>query len=182
MLTLRVLVIRILISKVYNNFWYFKKNTHQKRLIWPVLNLNLTFSPQITKFGLKLLRGTQFFNDYDETVNAQMTAGFSVAAFRFGHTLIQEWFRRFNQKSFQHKDKSEFRPIPVLDFENPQYLYEICQGGVDAILRGLIKDAAGKADGLVNMHFSFFSKCLQLDKQDSFFFFRDQSLSIDVKS
>ena len=156
MLTLRVLVIRILISKVYNNFWYFKKNTHQKRLIWPVLNLNLTFSPQITKFGLKLLRGTQFFNDYDETVNAQMTAGFSVAAFRFGHTLIQEWFRRFNQKSFQHKDKSEFRPIPVLDFENPQYLYEICQGGVDAILRGLIKDAAGKADGLVNKHFFSF--------------------------
>ena len=85
-----------------------------------------------------------------------MTAGFSVAAFRFGHTLIQEWFRRFNQKSFQHKDKSEFRPIPVLDFENPQYLYEICQGGVDAILRGLIKDAAGKADGLVNKHFFSF--------------------------
>ena len=85
-----------------------------------------------------------------------MTAGFSVAAFRFGHTLIQEWFRRFNQRSFQHKDKSEFRPIPVLDFENPQYLYEICQGGVDAILRGLIKDAAGKADGLVNKHFFSF--------------------------
>ena len=131
----------------------------------------MTFFPQITKFGLGLLKGTRFFNDYDETVNAQMTAGFSVAAFRFGHTLIQEWFRRFNQKSFQHKDKSEFRPIPVLDFENPQYLYEICQGGVDAILRGLIKDAAGKADGLVNKHFFFFSKCLHKgNKQDSFFF------------
>ena len=102
---------------------------------------------QITKFGLRLLTGTRFFNGYDRRVNAQMTAGFSVAAYRFGHTLIQEWFRRFNQRSFQHREKSEFRPIPVLDFENPQYLYETCQGGVDAILRGLIKDPAGKADG-----------------------------------
>ncbi|XP_073249801.1 myeloperoxidase-like [Porites lutea] len=101
----------------------------------------------ITKFGLRLLTGTRFFNGYNRRVNAQMTAGFSVAAYRFGHTLIQEWFRRFNQRSFQHREKSEFRPIPVLDFENPQYLYETCQGGVDAILRGLIKDPAGKADG-----------------------------------
>ena len=102
---------------------------------------------QIAKFGLGLLKGTKFFKGYDKRVNAQMNAGFSVAAYRFGHSLIQELFRRFNQPSFQHKENSEFRPIPVLDFENPQYLYEICQGGVDAILRGLIKDPAAKLDG-----------------------------------
>ena len=102
---------------------------------------------QIERFGLGLLRGRKFFNGYDKRVNAQMNAGFSVAAYRFGHSLIQEIFRRFNQPSFQHKENSEFRPIPVLDFENPQYLYEICQGGVDAILRGLIKDPAAKLDG-----------------------------------
>ena len=107
----------------------------------------LLHNTQIAKFGLGLLTGTRFFNGYNRKVNAQMTAGFSVAAYRFGHTLIQEWFRRFNQRSFQHRDESEFRPIPVLDFENPQYLYETCQGGVDAILRGLIKDPAGKLDG-----------------------------------
>ena len=113
----------------------------------------LLHNKQIAKFGLGLLTGTRFFNGYNRRVNAQMTAGFSVAAYRFGHTLIQEWFRRFNQRSFQHRDESEFRPIPVLDFENPQYLYEICQGGVDAILRGLIKDPAGKLDGYVNTVF-----------------------------
>ena len=102
---------------------------------------------QIERFGLGLLSGTKFFNGYDKRVNAQMNAGFSVAAYRFGHSLFQEIFRRFNQRSFQHKENSEFRPIPVLDFENPQYLYEICQGGVDAILRGLIKDPAAKLDG-----------------------------------
>ena len=107
----------------------------------------LLHNTQVAKFGLGLLKGARFFNGYNRKVNAQMTAGFSVAAYRFGHTLIQEWFRRFNQGSFQHGDESEFRPIPVLDFENPQYLYETCQGGVDAILRGLIKDPAGKLDG-----------------------------------
>ena len=111
----------------------------------------LLHNAQIAKFGLELLTGTRFFNGYNRRVNAQMTAGFSVASYRFGHTLIQEWFRRFNQRSFQNTEsESEFRPIPVLDFENPQYLYETCQGGVDAILRGLIKDPAGKLDGYVN--------------------------------
>ena len=46
--------------------------------------------------------------------------------------------------------KTEFRPIPVLDFNNPQYLYETDQGGVDAIVRGLVKDSAAKSDGWVN--------------------------------
>ena len=124
-----------------------------KQLLFLFVRVVLFFllhNVQIAKFGLELLTGTSFFNGYNRRVNAQMTAGFSVAAYRFGHTLIQEWFRRFNQRSFQNTEsESEFRPIPVLDFENPQYLYETCQGGVDAILRGLIKDPAGKLDGYV---------------------------------
>lgn len=74
-----------------------------------------------------------------------MTNGFSVAAFRFGHTLVQEIFRRLRETG-----ENEFRPIPVLDFGNPQYLYERCQGGVDAILRGLTKDPSGRIDGWVD--------------------------------
>ena len=84
-----------------------------------------------------------------------MTNAFSVAAYRFGHSLVQEWFKRFSQIGFEHKRtecglKTEFRPIPVLDFNNPQYLYETDQGGVDAIVRGLVKDSAAKSDGWVN--------------------------------
>ena len=110
---------------------------------------------QIKKFGLELLKGTQFFNGYDKNVNAQVTNAFSVAAYRFGHSLVQEWFKRFSQIGFEHKRtecglKTEFRPIPVLDFNNPQYLYETDQGGVDAIVRGLVKDSAAKSDGWVN--------------------------------
>ena len=107
---------------------------------------------QINKFDLGLLKGTEFFKGYNQSVNAQMTNAFSVAAYRFGHSLVQEWFRRFSQIGFEHKRsecglKTEFRPIPVLDFNNPQYLYETDQGGVDAIVRGLVKDSAAKTDG-----------------------------------
>ena len=83
-----------------------------------------------------------------------MTNSFSVAAYRMGHSLIQELFSRFSQDGFEHKcddcnsqDKSEFLPIPLLDFGEPQYLYDVGQGGIDAIMRGLTKDPAGKADG-----------------------------------
>ena len=71
-----------------------------------------------------------------------MTNGFSVGAYRFGHSLVQEIFRRLRETGTK-----EFRPIPVLDFGNPQYLYERCQGGIDAILRGLTKDPSGRIDG-----------------------------------
>ena len=83
-----------------------------------------------------------------------MSAGFAVAAYRMGHSLVQEVFRRFSQNGFEHKcdecdgkGKSEFLPIAIKDFGNPQPLYDKCQGGIDSIFRGLVKNAAGKADG-----------------------------------
>lgn len=105
-------------------------------------------SAQIKRNNLKLLKGTKFFNGYDPRINAQMSASFSVAAFRFGHSLVQEEFMRFTQDGFQHHcNKAEFSPIPVLDFGNPTYLYDKCNGGVDSIFRGLLKSPAAKMDG-----------------------------------
>lgn len=80
-----------------------------------------------------------------------MSNVFSVAAYRFGHSLVQEQFRRFSQDGLEHKcdskEKTEFMPIPLLDFGNPTYLYDKCNGGIDSIYRGLMKDPAAKADG-----------------------------------
>ena len=102
------------------------------------------------QFDLRLLRGTEFFTGYDPTVNAQMTTAFSVAAYRFGHSLIQNTFSRFTQEGFEHKcdcdAKLEYLPIPLCDFGNPTYLYDKCQGGVDSIFRGLMKDPAATID------------------------------------
>ena len=86
-----------------------------------------------------------------------MSQAFSAAAYRFGHSLVQEEFLRLSQHSFEHKcnndSKSEFYPIPVKDFGNPTYLYEKCNGGVDSIFRGLVKSPAAKVDGWVGDEF-----------------------------
>ena len=80
-----------------------------------------------------------------------MSQAFSVAAYRFGHSMVQEEFLRLSQNGFEHKrsddSKSEFCPIPVKDFGNPTYLYEKCNEGVDSIFRGLVKSPAAKVDG-----------------------------------
>ena len=110
----------------------------------------LPISVQIRQFDLQLLPRDDFYTGYDPAVNAQMSTAFSVAAYRFGHSLIQNTFSRFTQEGFQHKcdcdDKLEFLPIPLCDFGNPTYLYDKGQGGVDAIFRGLMKDPAATID------------------------------------
>ena len=86
-----------------------------------------------------------------------MSQAFSAAAYRFGHSLVQEEFLRLSQNGFEHKcsddSKSEFYPIPVKDFGNPTYLYDKCNGGVDSIFRGLVKSPAAKVDGWVGDEF-----------------------------
>ena len=123
---------------------------NQKRFI---LCLFTFTTIQRKEFGLVLLEGEEFFTGYDKEENAQTLTAFAVAAYRFGHSLVQELFNRFSQDGFEHKcskcskDKLQFQPIPVLDFNNPAPLYDVCKGGVDSILRGLLKDPAAKADG-----------------------------------
>ena len=107
---------------------------------------------QIRDFNLKLLGGKTFFKGYDDNVNPSIFAAFAVAAFRFGHSLVQEEFQRFTQSGFliqqeSTQKKGNFMPIPIMDFGNPFYLYEKCQGGIDSIFRGLVKDPAAKMDG-----------------------------------
>ena len=104
------------------------------------------------RFNLKLLEGKTFFKGYDKNVNPSIFAAFAVAAFRFGHSLVQEEFRRLTQSRFQNKPcrscpRRNFLPIPLKDFGNPVYLYEKCEGGIDSIVRGLVKDPAAKVDG-----------------------------------
>ncbi|PFX20658.1 peroxidase mlt-7-like [Stylophora pistillata] len=114
--------------------------------------LPLLLSPKaIRDNNLALLQGRQYFNGYNPGVNAQVSQAFAVAAYRFGHSLVQEEFLRFTQEGFEHKCSkdsiSEYSPIPVLDFGNPTYLYDKCNGGVDSIFRGLVKSPAAKVDG-----------------------------------
>ena len=65
---------------------------------------------------------------------------------------MPELFSRLNQDFFETHcehchDRKNFLQIPVRDFGNPHYLYDLGNGGTDAIMRGLMKDAAGALDG-----------------------------------
>ena len=93
------------------------------------------------------MKGRSFFKGYDKSTNPSVFAAFAVAAFRFGHSLVQEEFRRLTQTGLRRAKKEKFLPIPVKDFGNPFYLYEKCEGGIDSIFRGLVKDPAAKVDG-----------------------------------
>lgn len=119
-----------------------------------LLSHKVRFFFSMKRFRLQPLKGGKFFTGYNRRVSAQVSTAFAVAGYRFGHSLVQEMFNRFDQDLFEHqcskcdgKGKSEFLPIAVLDFNNPEYLYDSCKGGVDTIIRGLVKDPAGKADG-----------------------------------
>ena len=109
------------------------------------------FYSQIKDFDIKLLKGKAFFKGYKTDVNPSVFAAFAVAAYRFGHSLVQDEFRRFSQEDFNcnhnNHEQDEFSPIPLKDFGNPVYLYDKCEGGIDSIFRGLVKNAAAKVDG-----------------------------------
>ena len=95
--------------------------------------------------------GKDYFTGYNKSVNPGISAAFATAAFRFGHSLVQEEFSRIGKAGFEDKDedscKKEFKPIPIKDFGNPFYIYEKSEGGIDAIWRGLVKKPAAEPDG-----------------------------------
>lgn len=45
------------------------------------------------------------------------------------------------------KNMREFETIDVGDNLNPSYLYDLFNGGIDSIIRGLANDRAQKVDG-----------------------------------
>ncbi|XP_068679732.1 peroxidase mlt-7-like [Montipora foliosa] len=106
----------------------------------------------IDKFDLRLGKGFNYSTCYKKNLDPAVSTAFSVAAYRFGHTLVPELFSRLNQDFFETHcehchDRKNFLQIPVRDFGNPHYLYDLGNGGTDAIMRGLMKDAAGALDG-----------------------------------
>ena len=98
---------------------------------------------QRRKFSLNLKRRGFFFTGYNENVDATIINSFAGAAYRFGHSLIRNTFSRFGP-SPNHKDFEEFK---TKNFYNPTPLYDVCNGGVDGLFRGLYTDPAQAIDG-----------------------------------
>lgn len=56
------------------------------------------------------LRPTGYYNNYDSRVNPTVSNGFAAAAFRFGHSLIQDTYLR-STRNHQLLDNSEYKFI-----------------------------------------------------------------------
>ena len=90
----------------------------------------MLFSLQRKQFGLELL-SSDFYTGYKDNIDPSIVNSFATAAYRFGHSLVQN--------SFSRPGKS---PIPKKSFFNPCPVYK----GTDSIFGGLATDPAQKVD------------------------------------
>ena len=104
------------------------------------------FFTQRQENNLILESGGHRFTGYDESVNPNVLNAFAGAAYRFGHSMIQNNLNRFGVSP----QNREFDTIELKEhFGNPTPVYDVCNGGVDAIFRGLVRDPAQTVDRLV---------------------------------
>ncbi|XP_019636850.1 PREDICTED: myeloperoxidase-like, partial [Branchiostoma belcheri] len=104
-------------------------------------DLPLVLGPAaMTKFHLTLgksnlnLRQSGFFSGYNARVNPTIFNVFATAAYRFGHSLVNE--RQF--RLTPDFDQGSLCPIQLaFAFFNPSHVLNNDQGGPDSILRGL---------------------------------------------
>ncbi|XP_078593946.1 peroxidasin homolog [Branchiostoma floridae x Branchiostoma japonicum] len=98
--------------------------------------LPLVLGPDyMTKFDLTLTKPDKYFQGYDKAVNPGIYNVFNTAAYRFGHTMVQNEFERYPPN---FDPKSQHCPIKLaFSFFNPSYISDNDQGGPDSILRGL---------------------------------------------
>jgi hypothetical protein len=86
----------------------------------------------------------KFFNGYDPRVIPTHRQGFMTAAFRFGHSLINDRLR------FQRENGRSRRPRFRDVFNRPDPMYQ--PSGMDNIIRGLYTERCQRADRYVTTH------------------------------
>ncbi|XP_078684536.1 myeloperoxidase-like isoform X3 [Branchiostoma floridae x Branchiostoma belcheri] len=85
-------------------------------------------------FQLSLTPNGQFYSGYDRYINPTISNVFATAAYRFGHSLVDNHFLRYDP------DFNEASVCPIrlaFSFFNPSPVLNNDQGGPDSILRGL---------------------------------------------
>ncbi|KOX71477.1 Peroxidasin [Melipona quadrifasciata] len=94
-------------------------------------------------FDLELLK-KGYYKGYDPTVNPTIANGFSTAAYRFGHSLVQQSFVRFTSDH-----QPIFNNVSIHnEFTNPVNLETA--GSVDRLILGLINQNAQRRDEHIN--------------------------------
>ncbi|XP_046649370.1 uncharacterized protein LOC124340779 isoform X2 [Daphnia pulicaria] len=82
-------------------------------------------------YDLKVLT-EGYYNGYDATCNPTVFTEFASAAFRFGHSLLKEQFKRMGANFVDRKQNVKLRDV----FMNPDVIYQV--GMIDDLMRGML--------------------------------------------
>ncbi|XP_011866914.1 PREDICTED: uncharacterized protein LOC105561494 isoform X2 [Vollenhovia emeryi] len=133
---------------VLNSHWSDEKLFQEtRRLVGAVVQhityrefLPIVLGPQVMKiFDLEVLK-KGYYEGYDPTVNPTIANSFSTAAYRFGHSLVQRSFVRFDSDH-----RPIFNNVSIHDeFSNPANLDTA--GSVDRLLLGLVNQPCQRRD------------------------------------
>ncbi|XP_008203085.1 myeloperoxidase [Nasonia vitripennis] len=106
--------------------------------------LPIVLGHDVTKiFDIEPLR-KGYYEGYDPNIEPNIANGFSTAAFRFGHSLVQNSFVRFDRSH-----QPIFNNVSIhKEFTNPANLETV--GSVDRILLGLVNQPAQKRDQFIS--------------------------------
>ncbi|XP_012253358.2 uncharacterized protein LOC105684530 isoform X2 [Athalia rosae] len=105
--------------------------------------LPIVLGPDVMKaFDLEVTR-KGYYEGYDPTVNPNVANSFAAAAYRFGHSLVQHSFVRYDTDH-----QPIFNNVSIHDeFNNPVNLHT--PGSVDRLLLGLVNQPSQKRDEFI---------------------------------
>ncbi|XP_071477117.1 salivary peroxidase/catechol oxidase-like [Diadema antillarum] len=96
--------------------------------------------------GLRVHPTAQFFG-YDVDVNPSVSNVFASSAFRMGHSQVPPNFTRLDANY-----REVFPPIPTGEvFFNASHVYDVANGGLDSLIRGMTQQLVAKVDGYITV-------------------------------
>jgi peroxidase len=135
------------LEDLFGNFWNDERIFQEARRIIGAMLQHITYSHYLPlilgneimrRFGLNPETNGNFFRGYDACVNPNIRQSFMTAAYRFGHSMIND---RVGMKAARGRlSRPRFRSL----FNKPDPMYQ--REGVEKVIRGLYIERCQSVD------------------------------------